>query len=229
MSPSVISGNKIQIKNFRMFLVIYFELRQYWLNWRKLNRSEVEERQVWLIPYEPYVMTHTVWRNLTETAGTNNLAVVSAAAGSTFRTSFWSSTVFTGTYIFTDTAKISSDFLAQDKYGYKNAIVESTNQRPVEKKLVIMINHILLSKFHFQKWWSGFCFRKTRSVTFPKFQRKKLWPGTQYFCLDFVSVNHTRWRSQIRILKIFLDFVSVKHGGWFPNFWILFPWFANKG
>ena len=166
MSPSVISGNKIQIKNFRMFLVIYFELRQYWFNWRKLNRSEVEERQVWLIPYEPYVMTHTVWRNLTETAGTNNLAV---------------------------------------------------------------INNILSSKFHFQKWWSGFCFRKTRSVTFPKFQRKKLWPGTQYFCLDFVSVNHGRWRSQIRILKIFLDFVSVKHGGWFPDFRILFPWFANKG
>ena len=107
MSPSVISGNKIQIKNFRMFLVIYFELRQYWFNWRKLNRSEVEERQVWLIPYESYGMTHTVWRNLTETAGTNNLAVVSTAAGSTFRTRFWSSTVFTGTYIFTDTAKIS--------------------------------------------------------------------------------------------------------------------------
>ena len=107
MSPSVISGNKIQIKNFRMFLVIYFELRQYWYNWRKLNRSEVEERQVWLIPYEPYVMTHTVWRSLTETAGTNNLAVVSTAAGTAFRTSFWSSTVFTGAYIFTDTAKIS--------------------------------------------------------------------------------------------------------------------------
>ena len=107
MSPSVISGNKIQIKNFRMFLVIYFELRQYWYNWRKLNRSEVEERQVWLIPYEPYVMTHTVWRSLTETAETNNLAVVSTAAGTAFRTSFWSSTVFTGAYIFTDTAKIS--------------------------------------------------------------------------------------------------------------------------
>ena len=107
MSPSVISGNKIQIKNFRMFLVIYFELRQYWFNWRKLNRSEVEERQVWLIPYEPYVMTHTVWRNLTETAGTNNLAVVSTAAGTALRTSFWSSTVFTGAYIFTDTANNS--------------------------------------------------------------------------------------------------------------------------
>ena len=194
MSPSVISGNKIQIKNFRMFLVIYFELRQYWYNWRKLNRSEVEERQVWLIPYEPYVMTHTVWRSSTETAGT-----------------------------------FYSDFLALDKFGYRNAIFESTNHRPVKKKLVTMINNILPSKFHFQKWWSGFCFRKTRSVTFPKFQRKKLWPGTQYFCLDFVSVNHGRWRSQIRILKIFLDFVSVKHGGWFPDFRILFPWFANKG
>ena len=106
---------------------------------------------------------------------------------------------------------------------------ESINHRRVEKKLVIMINNILSSKFHFQKWWSGFCFRKTRSVTFPKFPRKKLWPGTQYFCLDFVSVNHGRWRSQIRIFKIFLDFVTVKHGGWFPDFRILFPWFANKG
>ena len=113
--------------------------------------------------------------------------------------------------------------------GWDSLIFESTNHRPVEKKLVIMINNILSSKFHFQKWWSGFCFRKTRSVTFPKFQRKKLWPGTQYFCLDFVSVNHSRWRSQIRIFKIFLDFVSMKHGGWFPNYWILFPWFANKG
>ena len=64
-------------------------------------------RQAWLIPYDSYGMTHNVWRNLTETAGTNNLAVVSTAAGSTFRTSFWSSTVFTGTYIFTDTAKSS--------------------------------------------------------------------------------------------------------------------------
>ena len=107
MSPSVISGNKIQIKISEYFFVIYLEQRQYWFNWRKLNRSEVEERQVWLIPYEPYVMTHTVWRNLTETAGTNNLAVVSTAAGTAFRTSFWSSTVFTGAYIFTDTAKIS--------------------------------------------------------------------------------------------------------------------------
>ena len=24
-------------------------------------------------------------------------------------------------------------------------------------------------------------------------------------------------------------FFSVKHGGWFPDFRILFPWFANKG
>ena len=56
-----------------------------------------------------------------------------------------------------------------EKYGYRNAIFESTNHRPVEKKLVIMINNILSSKFHFQKWWSGFCFRKTRPVTFPDF------------------------------------------------------------
>ena len=224
MSPSVISGNKIQIKNFRMFLVIYFEPRQYWYNWRKLNRSEVEERQVWLIPYEPYVMTHTVWRSLTETAGTNNLAVVSTAAGTAFRTSFWSSTVFTGAYIFTDTAKIS-----WEKFISTNSEWSHCRLQWIFNKSVTMINNILPSKFHFQKWWSGFCFRKTRSVTFPKFQRKKLWPGTQYFCLDFVSVNHGRWRSQIRILKIFLDFVSVKHGGWFPDFRILFPWFANKG
>ena len=198
-------------------------------------------RQVWLIPYEPYVMTHTVWRNLTETVGTNNFAVVLTAAGTAFRTSFWSSTVFTGAYIFTDTAKISWEkFISTNSewshcrlqwicnkslgdFEQKNSKIQKNS------KLVIMIHNILSSKFHFQKWWSGFCFRKTRSVTFPKFQRKKLWPGTQYFCLDFVSVNHTRWHSQIRIFKIFLDFVSVKHGGWFPNFWILFPWFANKG
>ena len=186
-------------------------------------------------------MSHSVWWNLTETAGTNDLAVVSTAAGSTFRTSFWSSTVFTGTYIFTDTAKISWEkFISTNSewshcrlqwicnkslgdFEQKNSKIQKNS------KLVIMIHNILSSKFHFQKWWSGFCFRKTRSVTFPKFQRKKLWPGTQYFCLDFVSVNHGRWRSQIRIFKIVLDFVSVKHGGWFPNFWILFPWFANKG
>ena len=184
MSPSVISGNKIQIKNFRMFLVIYFELRQYWFNWRKLNRSKVEAATVWFIRYEPYHISY-IW----------------FICNNSYRmTEFnWNNLTLTQSFI------------------------------TVENKLVIMIHNILSSKFHFQKWWSGFCFRKTRSVTFPKFQRKKLWPGTQYFCLDFVSVNHTRWRSQIRILKIFLDFVSVKHGGWFPNFWILFPWFANKG
>ena len=179
MSPSVISGNKIQIKNFRMFLVIYFELRQYWFNWRKLNRSEVEAAS----------MAHTVWRNLTEKAWTNNLSVVSTAAGSTFRTSFWCSTVFTGTYIFTDTAKISWEkFISTNSewshcrlqwicnkslgdFEQKNSKIQKNS------KLVIMIHNILSSKFHFQKWWSGFFFRKTRSVTFPKFQRKKLWPG----------------------------------------------------
>ena len=30
-------------------------------------------------------------------------------------------------------------------------------------------------------------------------------------------------------IEIFLDFVSVNDDGWYPNFWILFPWFANIG
>ena len=185
---------------------------------------------IWTICNDSYRMTEFNW-----TAGTNNLAVVSTAAGTAFRTSFWSSTVFTGAYIFTDTAKIWWEKFISTNSEWSHCRLQWICNKSLgdfeqkNSKLVIMIHNILSSKFHFQKWWSGFCFRKTRSVTFPKFQRKKLWPGTQYFCLDFVSVNHTRWRSQIRIFKIFLDFVSVKHGGWFPNFWILFPWFANKG
>ena len=49
----------------------------------------------------------------------------------------------------------------------------------------------------------------------------------EYFCLDFVSINDTRWQSQNKIVERLVDFISVKHAGLYPNFWILFPRFAN--
>ena len=58
---------------------------------------------------------------------------------------------------------------------------------------------------------TGFCFQKWCSVIFPKIGEKlKLWPGAQYFWLDFVSVNDARWRFQNKIFENFLDFFSGK-------------------
>ena len=44
---------------------------------------------------------------------------------------------------------------------------------------------------------NGFCFRKTRSVKFPKIKiskRIRNWP--EWITMDFVSVKHARWSSQ---------------------------------
>ena len=65
----------------------------------------------------------------------------------------------------------------------------------------------------------GFCFRKWRSVTRPK---NKIM--SQDFYLNFVSVNDTRSKKRF----FWIWFPSKTLGGC-PNFWILFPWFANRG
>ena len=50
-----------------------------------------------------------------------------------------------------------------------------------------------------------------RSAMFPKIREKlKLRPGTQYFCLDFVSVDDARWRSQNEIFENFFGFCFRK-------------------
>ena len=52
--------------------------------------------------------------------------------------------------------------------------------------------------------------------TYPK--KSNLWPGAQDFCLDFVSRNDARWRTQKKFFEIFLDFVSENDARWRTQF-----------
>ena len=69
---------------------------------------------------------------------------------------------------------------------------------------------------------SNFSFFPTAlsNYTYPKKSPKKsnLWPGTQDFCLDFVSRNDARWRTQNKFFEIFLDFVSENDARWRTQF-----------
>ena len=49
-------------------------------------------------------------------------------------------------------------------------------------------------------------------------QKIKLSPGNQDFCLDFVSRNDARWRTQNKFFEIFLDFVSENDARWRTQF-----------
>ena len=69
---------------------------------------------------------------------------------------------------------------------------------------------------------SNFSFFPTAlsNYTYPKKSPKKsnLWPGTQDFCLDFVSRNDARWHTQYKFFEIFLDFVSENDARWRTQF-----------
>ena len=69
---------------------------------------------------------------------------------------------------------------------------------------------------------SNFSFFPTAlsNYTYPKKSPKKsnLWPGTQDFCLDFVSRNDARWHTQNKFFEIFLDFVSENDARWRTQF-----------
>ena len=62
----------------------------------------------------------------------------------------------------------------------------------------------------------AFQFLVFSNYTYPKKSPKKssLWPGTQDFCLDFVSRNDARWHTQNKFFEIFLDFVSENDARW---------------
>ena len=49
-------------------------------------------------------------------------------------------------------------------------------------------------------------------------KNSNLWPGTQAFCLDFVSRNDARWHTQNKFFEIFLDFVSENDARWRTQF-----------
>ena len=69
---------------------------------------------------------------------------------------------------------------------------------------------------------SNFSFFPTAfsNYTYPKKSPKKsnLSPGNQDFCLDFVSRNDARWRTQNKFFEIFLDFVSENDARWRTQF-----------
>ena len=80
-----------------------------------------------------------------------------------------------------------------------------------------------LSNFRFSNLkLSNFSFFPTAlsNYTYPKKSPKKsnLWPGTQDFCLDFVSRNDARWHTQNKFFEIFLDFVSENDARWRTQF-----------
>ena len=84
-----------------------------------------------------------------------------------------------------------------------------------------MIHWLWTIHFGLKFWWF---MKDPRSMNgnqleFLGVKLANLWLGTQDFCLDFVSINDARWRTQKKhFSNFFLDFVSLNDARWRTQF-----------